>query len=383
MIFDLIYFLGVCFSVITSFMLIFKVNSLRLLSVYLLGAYFFLNGFSMFTYLLIKYEFIIFFPVFYKIPAPITFLIAPIAYLYLRATLNNEKKFRTSDWIHLMPFVIFTINYLPFYFMPYKEKLDLVIRVTQDLNLTYMNQDGLLPEWTNITFRTLLGFVYIILMGRLLYRKFKSSKSNTSRHFTKIMTWLKVFYFSMTGYTVSLVLFYSVGEKVFTNSEEPLSQFIVTIIVSGFFLSLSAYLILHPEVLLGINKSVIDTKQKKIKSIQGIIRSIEEYFERTNYFLDPNCKASNLYEPLNISPRNLSIAISELNFNNFNDYINNLRLNYFLVLLEQDHLTKFDIVGLSTQAGFNSKATFYRVFRERMKMTPNEYIDRLVSKKFA
>lgn len=55
---------------------------------------------------------------------------------------------------------------------------------------------------------------------------------------------------------------------------------------------------------------------------------------------------------------------------NFNQYVNRVRLDYAIILIEN---TNCSITESSLEAGFESQRTFNRVFKERYKMTPREY----------
>ena len=55
---------------------------------------------------------------------------------------------------------------------------------------------------------------------------------------------------------------------------------------------------------------------------------------------------------------------------NFNKYVNNVRLNCAVELLES---TNESITNIGLDAGFESQRTFNRVFKERYKITPREY----------
>lgn len=55
---------------------------------------------------------------------------------------------------------------------------------------------------------------------------------------------------------------------------------------------------------------------------------------------------------------------------NFNRYVNDVRLNHVIALLESK---KDSIINIGLDAGFESQRTFNRVFKERFKMTPREY----------
>lgn len=59
---------------------------------------------------------------------------------------------------------------------------------------------------------------------------------------------------------------------------------------------------------------------------------------------------------------------------NFNKYVNGVRLNYATVILEN---TYESITNICMDSGFESQRTFNRVFKERYKMTPREYRNKI------
>ncbi|MBP3544223.1 MAG: helix-turn-helix transcriptional regulator, partial [Lachnospiraceae bacterium] len=59
---------------------------------------------------------------------------------------------------------------------------------------------------------------------------------------------------------------------------------------------------------------------------------------------------------------------------NFSRYVNGVRLNYAASALEN---TSDSITTICLEAGFESQRTFNRVFKERYKLTPREYRNKL------
>ena len=55
---------------------------------------------------------------------------------------------------------------------------------------------------------------------------------------------------------------------------------------------------------------------------------------------------------------------------NFTSYVNGIRLNYAVAMLDG---TKATITDICYECGFESQRTFNRVFKERYRMTPKEY----------
>lgn len=62
---------------------------------------------------------------------------------------------------------------------------------------------------------------------------------------------------------------------------------------------------------------------------------------------------------------------------NFSKYVNGARLNYAITALEN---TQESITNICIDAGFESQRTFNRVFKDRYKMTPREYRNKIAVK---
>lgn len=73
---------------------------------------------------------------------------------------------------------------------------------------------------------------------------------------------------------------------------------------------------------------------------------------------------------LGISRFTLSRVFSGTFHRNFNQFLNEQRLNYVTIHLECSDESITDICMIP---GFESQRTFNRVFRERYRMTPREY----------
>jgi YesN/AraC family two-component response regulator len=72
----------------------------------------------------------------------------------------------------------------------------------------------------------------------------------------------------------------------------------------------------------------------------------------------------------------ISAAINKEMHKNFFDLINEKRVDKAKVLLN-DKLDKMTIEGIAREAGFNSRASFYRAFKKYTSLNPSEYISQL------
>lgn len=89
--------------------------------------------------------------------------------------------------------------------------------------------------------------------------------------------------------------------------------------------------------------------------------------------------SSNFQEALSLDKMALDLGISKYALSrvfsgtfhrNFNQYLNDVRLNYALHCMETTNDTILDIC---LESGFESQRTFNRVFKDRFHMTPSEY----------
>ena len=90
-------------------------------------------------------------------------------------------------------------------------------------------------------------------------------------------------------------------------------------------------------------------------------------------FLHKNLTIKSLSVLLNTNEKKLSRLIKIHTRNNFYHYINQFRVNEYKQLLKTKKGKQLTLLGLSEECGFNSKSTFYSVFKSFEGMTPKQY----------
>lgn len=372
MFFHILQLTGVIFCIFTSFLIWFRFNKNNSLSGILLGAMLFLIGLCHSFYLLIIYGIIHHFPYLYKVPAPINFLIFPLAYLYIRAVLYKEYKLRLLDALHLIPFLFITINYLPFYMMNLTDKAEYVYEITQNFELSYNGQDGLFPEWVNILLRSISSIVYLIFQWHLIISFFRKHASRNSRQFNLVKKWVFHLTTIQTVYSIALLLLYLNSALVALAIIPSLGNYayIVSILVNGSFLLIACYLLWNPHLLVGLPKLNLNKEQtKNILPLKNIHFMVQE--QKT--FLSPELTVHKLAKLIGVSSRKISDSIGHSNFENFNDFINHFRIAYAVDKINDGYLKKYSVDALSETSGFNSKNAFYRAFKKAHGCTPLKY----------
>src|SRR3569833_2902274 len=88
---------------------------------------------------------------------------------------------------------------------------------------------------------------------------------------------------------------------------------------------------------------------------------------------DPELSLSSLAEKLDIYPHELSRIINIALKKNFNDFINEYRIRDVAGKMQDPAYTRITLLGMAYDAGFNSKATFIRAFKQVTGRNPAEY----------
>lgn len=108
---------------------------------------------------------------------------------------------------------------------------------------------------------------------------------------------------------------------------------------------------------------------------QDIVYDMVAYM--AEHYTEEEMSLTRMAQDLGYSPFALSRAFSHTFHTNFNRYLNELRLNQALSLMQNADAS---VTDLAMNAGFTSMRTFNRVFQERFHMSPREYRKRMPGK---
>jgi AraC-like DNA-binding protein len=108
--------------------------------------------------------------------------------------------------------------------------------------------------------------------------------------------------------------------------------------------------------------------------IDRVLKNLE-LLESEKKFLSNDFKLDRIAKALNTNTAYLSKIINEHKGISFSEYVNDLRINYLLKELQENQaIRKYTIQTISEECGYKSPTTFIKAFRDRIKMTPSDYI---------
>ncbi|PZR21670.1 MAG: hypothetical protein DI535_27855 [Citrobacter freundii] len=114
-----------------------------------------------------------------------------------------------------------------------------------------------------------------------------------------------------------------------------------------------------------------DTERKILKKL--------EVFEESNRFLKKDISLTSLAHQQGTNPKYLSEIIRIHKSQNFNGYINKLRIDYIVKkLYESPKYREYKISYLASECGYASPQVFVIAFKKETGVTPSYFIERLI-----
>lgn len=383
-------FIGSIFLVLVIiYMLLFTKNAAKSYADYILSLLLLVHCWSVILFLILYSEYILLFPHVFKTGLPLNFLIAPCSYLYVRAVLYNEKKFQKRDLIHLIPFVIVFINYIPFYLLPVNEKVTVIRNSLNYWPDTFKYQAGFLPENFSILFRLILASIYLVLQWNLIlsYKKIHK-ESSIQIQISNVLKWLKLFTITSTVIFFGIIGFMLTVFFLPSYYNDYILMQIPSLLVSVGFFVMAAYLLTHPEVLSGlpfvkykeVPSDVVNDKSYMLPYInedyKHEMEKIVQFFETEKPYLNKELNISQVSVALDIPSRELSFIINNHFGQRFTDFLNKYRIEHITKKISKEYLSNFTIEAIASEAGFASKSTFNLAFKKYHQCTPSEYFSK-------
>jgi AraC-like DNA-binding protein len=326
---------------------------------------------------------------------PLSYLLGPLLFYYVKTTLADSKKLAKWDWLHLLPAILTIINCLPFTTLPFDQKASIaheIVNVTENYSLNF--------TFASFEFILFSRSVHLLLYAVLSIGYFYNNTRKTLKQFNKlpsnhaiIKRWLYLLSFIQIVIAVnSIGHMTTIYGYTFTILGVPSTEifsekYYFEICGGGFFLQ-NIFLFLFPKILYGnvsytIEKgkdNIIDdiklSLPRKIKdtaTIQDFENSLNEYLQKSPY-IQKEFSLSQMSFDLKIPERFLSNYFNkELNLT-FSEWRKNLRIDHVCKMIEQGESKNLTIEAISSNAGFASRSKFIDAFKERKGVTPSAFI---------
>lgn len=314
-----------------------------------------------------KYPFLI------AITYPLLFCIGPLYFFYCRYLLDKDYHISDKTLLHFIPSLLVLMMMLPFYLMPSSEK---VVYIQGQLSTgTLKIPTGQLVFMATHVFQTAL---YVLVSYKFISKREEDLKRISSDVFAvKKLGWLRSFSFYFSIYL--LLYFVLVVVLTFAKSFQIQIDYAMLFITSFAIYSIGYVAIGHPEIFKGTQEiEATESFENTIapprngNKFPELKEKLLHYMETNKPYLKSDLKISELADFLTIPYYQLSQFINDEFSVNFYDFINKYRVEEAKKLLIED-TRNYKILAIAFEVGFNSKATFNRVFKNITELTPSEF----------
>ena len=332
---------------------------------------------------------------------PLSYLLGPLLFFYVKTTLSDNNKLEKWDWLHLLPAAFIVINCLPFTTLPFDQKANIaheIVNVTENytLDFNFVSFEFILYSRSiHLLSYAVFSIGYFYLHSKRLLKensRLSSNHSILSRWFYLLCSMQIIIAINSIGHMSTLygIQFNVLGIPSTTLFSE---QYYFEICGGGFFLQ-NIFLFLFPKILYGNvsytieegKNSIIEDlklnlpkKQKETATIQDIEQIIETYLLNSP-FIQKEFSLSQMSFDLKIPERFLSNYFNKTLVISFSEWRKNLRIDYVCSLIQAGESKNLTIEAIATNAGFASRSKFIDAFKERKGVTPSAFIKSMSSK---
>jgi len=322
------------------------------------------------------------------------FFMGPVIYFYTQSLLNPSFKLSKKDIFHFFPGIFYLLLMGSFWlydqfifgdYFFYKDGMDkdfeswyqysgfASMTIYFILSILYYNKykklivqvtsnaDTLLFRWIRNYLFAFLSMICIRLAFTLLSIIFPQLDSYQGTWWFFLMFSLILYYIAVTGYSNSISSKISFRMSVFDRNPILLTD--------------NSTSDKKEEAVIDIEHELVVPETSP--EIEGWKSKIEDVLLTEKLYQNPELTLTDIAKKLNTNAAVISKAINQGFKMNFNDLINNYRVEAVKKMLEQGEHKKSTLLGIAFDCGFNSKATFNRAFKKNSGISPKEYTNKI------
>jgi putative ABC transport system permease protein len=302
---------------------------------------------------------------------PMQFLLAlgPLIYFYVLKITRPKYQFQWKDLLHFSPLLLEQVamflevmesdrSGVPVYFTHTFQQVNPVLQLLIFISIiTYL-------YFSDKLIQNFYGSLQPVLMDRPLleFRWLRRLLATTALLW---FLWLLCACINYFGYHNQL------GVQVYY----PFYIFFVVIII---WTAVAAFL--KPQAAMMIQKAEAP-KTMVPAELRAKGTWLKRAIEANLYHQDPELSLSSLAEKLSLSPHELSRIINTVFKKGFSDFINEYRVMDAVQKMQDPAYDNMTLLGIGFEAGFNSKTSFNRIFKQMTGKSPTEYKKYLENKR--
>lgn len=382
-------------------------NGRRYRSSIYLSVFFFLVSLYTFYHHIFVYEKSAFWiAVLYVNLASVFYLTGPMAYFYVRSVLKDDARLRWKDcWHFVLPVIHFAAAF-HYVITPWSHKLEIAGKIVANVEFMAEHNVNYFAKWLGLQImfvsRPLIAVFYTVYILFLFIRyQHKHAAGKYMANQQKIMNrWIWLFIIFQFMLFISFLLFLIArwpGSTSLQFLKVADLEFVTAVALIGLLLTP----FLFPQVLYGLpdferrgaaspaipekneqaGEQIEDTTdgprssglQLEQSYLNRIGETINACMRQQQPYLQPDFNLLKLSHLIDIPAHHLSFYFREIKQQPFNDYRNELRVEYAKELISSGRAAELTLEGIGQQSGFVSKSSFFKAFKKVTGDTPGRY----------
>ncbi len=297
-------------------------------------------------------------------------LIGPLLYLFVRAHTNRAFRFGRQMLWHAVPFAVYAIYHLAVFV----QGSDFVFRWMDRIDLPYVD-----PVYKLATLASMVAYLVVSIRHYVAYRGWVESEYASPENVR--YEWIKWVLGALAVAILATCLF-RLAEAVIFDVDYMQSWWTSAIVtVAIYYVSIAGYV--SPSAA-GPRFERVTTEQDSVTTsdqprlarheLDEYKNGLSELMDSRRAYLNPDLSLSDVAEELGTTRGVVSSVINAGHGKNFRRFVNEYRVSAFKQTVTEGRAGNLTLFGLAMDCGFNSKATFNRVFKQIEGVTPNEFV---------
>jgi len=298
------------------------------------------------------------------VPLVLIMPVGPLIFFYTKAVTDQHWRMEKKQWKQFFPVVIDLVPYLAafIYIFGYFLKIISPNPGPWGLFIDNYNTYADIPRWLSVS-------VY-------LYSSYKLVKINHNEK--PLYNWLRLFIKAFAVFQV--VWFCFMVPYVIPQYNIPLLEqvgwypVLVPLVVLIYWMGIKGYLAAKAGT--GYQQKANKTAARIAPEIASqTLAVLTRIMEEEQLYLKPDLNLEMLSKHTHISPKTISAVLNSHLHLSFNQWVNGYRIAAFKQRLMEANSGHLTLAGMALECGFNSQATFQRIFKQFTGMVPSEYRD--------
>lgn len=292
-------------------------------------------------------------------PIPFKYLIAPTLFGYVAFSLHRMSiPLKLTQWIIMMPAILYGILRFYWLYMIISDKNPLIIKEAYDAEFFTINE--------------IVYLTFSLILGLLMLKKIKDQlqRAGTSFGTKKNWQWLKRLanvFISLNTLHLLLVL-----SSLLVFGEHTRTFYYPTLIINTLFIYWIGFVGYTKSNLISFKTLVKEgTQYSGNPEIQKVL---ERAMVEEKLFRSSKLTSQQLAAHLNIPVNEITKYVNDQLGYNFSQYLNKYRTEEAIRLMKTELTDKYKLEALAHEAGFNSKSSFYKIFKDQTGQTPAAYL---------